>query len=94
MLAGSTIPPFTDILYDIDCLFKVKRIGNGLDIVNDLNFQAATAQEAIAKIEKLSKLVTGGQVSIRDIFMAGAIKDNIYDGSKIAWLFWIGTVSK
>ena len=42
------------------------------------------AQEAIAKIEKLSKLVTGGQVSIRNIFMAGAIKDNIPDGSKIA----------
>ena len=34
MLAGSTIPPFSDILYDIDCLFKVNRIGNGLDIVN------------------------------------------------------------
>ena len=84
MQAGSTIPPFADILYDIDCLFKVNRIGNGLDIVNDLNFKAATAQEAIAKIEKLSKLVTGGHVSIRDIFMAGAIKDNIPDGSKIA----------
>ena len=84
MLAGSTIPPFADILYDIDCLFKVNRIGNGLDIVNDLNFKAATAQEAIAKIEKLSKLVTGGHVSIRNIFMAGAIKDNIPDGSKIA----------
>ena len=62
----------------------MNRNGNGLDIENDLNFKAATAQEAIAKIEKLSKLVTGGQVSIRDIFMAGAIKDNISDGSKIA----------
>ena len=49
-----------------------------------MNFKAATAQEAIAKIEKLSKLVTGGHVSICDIFMAGAIKDNIPDGSKIA----------
>ena len=84
MLAGGTIPPFADILYDIDSLFKVNRIGNGLDIVNDLNFKAATAQEAIAKIEKLSKLVTGGHVSIRDIFMASAFKDNIPDGSKIA----------
>ena len=82
MLAGSTIPPFADILYDIDRL--VNRIGNGLDIVNNMNFKAATAQEAIAKIEKLSKLVTGGHVSIHDIFMAGAIKDNIHDGSKIA----------
>ena len=53
MLAGSTIPPFSDILYDIDCLFKVNRIGNGLDIVNELNFKAATAQDVIAKIENL-----------------------------------------
>ena len=84
MLVGSTIPPFSDIFYDIDCLFKVNRIGNGLDIVNELNFKASTAQDAIAIIEKLSKLVTGGHVSIRDIFMAGAIKDNISDGAKIA----------
>ena len=46
MLACSTIPPFADILYDIDCLFKVNRIGNGLDIVNDLNFKADTAQDS------------------------------------------------
>ena len=84
MLAGSTIPSFSDILYDIDCLFKVNRIGNGLDIVNELIFKAATAQDVIAKIEKLLKLVTGGHVSIRNIFMAGAIKDNISDGAKIA----------
>ena len=37
----------------------------------------------MAKIEKLSKLATGGQVSICDIFMAQAIKDNISDGAKI-----------
>ena len=39
MLAGSTttIPPFSEILYDIDCLFKVNRIANGLDILNELN---------------------------------------------------------
>ena len=84
MLAGSTIPPFSEILYDIDCLFKVNRIVNGLDIVNELNFKASMAQDDIAKIEKLSKLVTGGNVSIRNIFMAQAIKDNISDGAKIA----------
>ena len=39
---------------------------------------------AIGKIEKLSKLVTGGHVSIHDILMAGAIRDNIPDGSEIA----------
>jgi hypothetical protein len=47
-----------------------------------LNWKAGTAQEAIAKILKLSKLVIS--VSIRNIFMVGAIKDNIPDGSKIA----------
>ena len=70
MLAGSTIPPFSDILYDIDCLFKVNRIANALDIVNELNFKSSTATDTVAKIEKLLKLVTGGNVSIRDIFMA------------------------
>ena len=58
----------------------MNRIGNALDIVNYLDFKATTAQEAIGKIEKLSKLVTGGHVSIRDILMAGAIRDNIPDG--------------
>ena len=57
---GATIPPFETILYDIDCLFKVNRIGNALDIVNDLDFKANTAQEAIGRIERLSKLVQGG----------------------------------
>ena len=38
----------------------------------------------MAKIEKLSKLFVGGNVTIRDIFMAQAIKDNIPDGGKIA----------
>ena len=51
----------------------MNRIGNALDIVNDLDFKANTAQEAIGKIERLSKLVQGGQVNIRDVLMAGAI---------------------
>ena len=84
MLAGSTIPPFSDILFEIDCLFKVNRIANALDIVNELNFKSSTATDALAKIEKLSQLVTGGNVNIRDIFMAQAIKDNISDEAKIA----------
>ena len=81
MQVGVIILPFEDILYDIDCLYKVNKIGN---IVNALDFKATTAQEAIGKIERLSKLVQGGQVSICDILMAGAIRDNIPDGSKIA----------
>ena len=62
----------------------MNRIRNALDIVNDLDFKANTAQEAIGKIERLSKLVQGGQVNICDVLMAGAIRDNISDGSKIA----------
>ena len=32
----------------------------------------------------MTKLVQGGQVNIRDILMAGAIRDNISPGSQIA----------
>ena len=81
---GATIPAFEDILYYIDCLYKVNRLGNALDIVNDLDFKANPAQEAIGKIERLSKLVQGGKVNIRDVLMACAIKDNISDGARIA----------
>jgi len=62
----------------------VNRLGNALDIVNDLDFKANTAQEAIGKIERLTKLVQGGKVNIRDVLMACAVKDNISDGAKIA----------
>ena len=81
---NSTIPSFEDIIYDLDSLYKINRIGNSLDIVKDLTFKAPTAQEVIGKIEKLAKLVQGGQVTIRDILMAGAIRDNISPGSQIA----------
>ena len=69
LLLGNNLPSFSDIFYDIDNLFKVNRVSNALDIVNKLNLKS--------KIEKLSKLVVGGNVTIRDIFMAQAIKDNI-----------------
>ena len=52
-------------------------------IVNELNLKSRVATEAVAKIEKLSKLVVGGNVTIRDIFMAQAIKGNNPDGGKI-----------
>ena len=48
----STIPPFEDIIHDLDSLYKVNRIGNSLDIVTDFTFKAPTAQAVIAKIEK------------------------------------------
>ena len=81
---GSSAPPFQEILHDLDSLYKVNRIGNALDIVTDFSFKAPTAQAVIAKIEKMTKLVQGGQVNIRDILMAGAIRDNITPGSQIA----------
>ena len=65
---------------DIDSLFKVNRMSNALDIVKEMDFKSSSATEAIAKIEKLSKLVMVANVTIKDIFIAQAIKDNIPDG--------------
>ena len=50
-------PPFETVLRDIDSLFKVNRVANALDILGEFNFSSSSATEAIAKIEKLSKLV-------------------------------------
>ena len=56
LLLGNNLPSFSDILYDIDNLFKVNRVSNALVIVNELNLKSSSATEAVAKIEKLSKL--------------------------------------
>ena len=64
LLLGNNIPSFSHILYDIDNLFKVNHVSNALDIVNKLNLKSSSATEAVAKIEKLSKLVIGGNVTI------------------------------
>ena len=45
------------------------------------NWEFMTAAQAVHKV---TVAVTGGNVSIRDIFMAQAITDNISDGAKIA----------
>ena len=53
---GQDPPPHFDmVLMDIDSLFKVNRVSNVLDIVNQLKFDSSSATEAIAKIDKLSK---------------------------------------
>ena len=52
LLGNNPPPPFSDILFDIDNLFKVNLVSNALDIVNKLKSSSAT--EAVAKIEKLS----------------------------------------
>ena len=83
LLLGNNLPSFSHILYDIDNLFKVNHVSNTLDILNELNLKSSSATDAVSKIEKLSKLVVGDNVTIRDIFMAQAIKDNIPDGGKI-----------
>ena len=57
-------------------------MSNALDIVKEMDFKSSSATEAIAKIEKLSKLVMVANVTIKDIFMAQAIKDNIPDGGR------------
>ena len=60
--------PIEMVLSDIDRLFKVNRVANALDIVGEFNFFSSTATEAIAKIEKLSKLVASANLSIKVIF--------------------------
>ena len=47
---------------------------------------SSTATEAIAKIEKLSKLIVGANVSIRDIFFVKAINENIPEGGRMAMI--------
>ena len=88
LLFGQQPPPFSDILMDIDSLFKVNHISNALDIVNELNFKSSSATEVVAKIENFSKLVSGANVTIRVIFMALAMKDNIPMGGRLHWPVW------
>ena len=64
------------------------------DIVNELNFKSSSATEAVAKIEKLSKLVSGENVTIREIIMAQAIMDNIPDGGKIALINTLASLDR
>ena len=79
LLLGNNIPSFSHILILITCSRS-----KAPDIVNELNLKSTSATEAVTKIEKLPKLVVGGNVTIKDIFMAQAFKDNIPDGAKIA----------
>ena len=74
ILLGNNIPSFSHILYDIDNLFKVNRVSKALDLVNELNLKSTSDTESVAKIEKLSKLAVGGNVTIKDIFMVQAIR--------------------
>ena len=48
----------------------------------------------MAKIEKLSKLVSGANVTIRDMFMAQAIKDNIPDWGNIALINTLASLDR
>ena len=82
-LGNNLPPPFSDILYDIDNLFKVNRVSNALDIVKELP-QVEFSHRGSGQDRRLSKLVAGSNVTIRDIFMEKAIKDNIPDVGKIA----------
>ena len=56
--------------------------------------KSSSATEAVAKITKLSKLVLGANVTIRDIFIAQAIKDNIPDGGKIALINTLASLDR
>ena len=49
---------------------------------NELKFDLSSATEAIAKIEKLSKLVMGANVSIKDIFSHRPKKTTFLKGGR------------
>ena len=81
------------VLSDIDRLFKVNRVANALDIVGEFNFFSSTATEAIAKIEKLSKLVASANLSIKVIFSQKPSRKKSLKGGgwpwSMPWPSWI-----
>ena len=68
---------FNEVLEYIDQLLRINRLMNARDIFNDFNLKATSAAKNIAKIDWLSKLDTGGRVTLKDLFMAKSLMDNI-----------------
>ena len=65
------------VLGDIDLLFRVNRFINALDILSEFDLKATSATNTIAKTDRLSILVTGGGITLKDLFMAKSLMDNI-----------------
>ena len=70
-------PLFNEVLEDIDHLFHVNWLMNVHDILNEFYLKATTATDTIAKINRLSKLASGGGIPLKDLFMAKSLMDNI-----------------
>ena len=71
-------PLFNAVLGDIDHFIPVnRRFMNMCDILSEFDLKATSTTDTIAKINRLSKLVTRGGVTLKDLFMAKSLMDNI-----------------
>ena len=70
-------PLFDFVLGDIDSLFLINQLMNADDILSEFDLKATSATNTIAKINQLSKLVSGGGVTLKDLFKAKSLTDNI-----------------
>ena len=70
-------PLFEFVLWDIDRLLHVNQLINACNIMREFDLKATSATDTVAKIDQLSKLVTGGGVTLKDLFMAKSLIDNI-----------------
>ena len=53
-------PLFDFVLGDIDSLFLINQLMNADDILSEFDLKATSVTNTIAKINQLSKLVSGG----------------------------------
>ena len=65
-----------------------------MDILGKFDFLTNSATETFTKIEKLSKIMVGANVSIKDIFFAKAIRENIPEGGRMAMINTIALLDK
>ena len=70
-------PLFDFVLGDIDSLFLINQLMNADDILSEFDLKATSATNTIAKINQLSKLVSGGGGTLKDLFKAKSLTDNI-----------------
>ena len=65
-----------------------------MDILGEFNFLTNSATETITIVEKLSKLVVRPNVSMKDIYFAKAIQENIPEGSRMEMINTMALLDK
>ena len=63
-------PSLNEVLKDIDHLFRINRLMNSHDILNDFDLKATSTTDTISKIDWLFKLVTVVGVTLKNLFLA------------------------